>query len=293
MREGAAVRILVTGAGGMLAQAVLPALERAGHAVTALSRTQLDVTRAADVHRAVASARPDWVCHLAAYTDVDGCESRLEHALAVNGEGAGHAAAAARDAGAAVLSVSTDYVFPGDDPAPRRETDAVGPMSAYGRSKLAGEEAVRDANPRHAIVRTAWLYGRGGKNFVDTIRARALAGAPLAVVDDQRGSPTWTEDLALVLVSLMEKSATGTFHATSEGDCTWHEFAREICDRAGTPVEITRQSSAQLARPARRPAYSVLDTSRLRHTLGHGLPHWRDALARYVAQPVATMRQGR
>ena len=287
------MRVLVTGAGGMLAQAVVPALEHAGHEVVPHTRAALDVTDAARVLAAVASARPDWVCHLAAYTDVDGCESKLDHAMNVNGEGAGHAAAAAREAGAAVLAISSDYVFAGDDARPRRESDAVGPVSAYGRSKLAGEEAVRAANPRHLIVRTAWLYGRGGKNFVDTIRERALAGAALSVVDDQHGSPTWTEDLAAVLVELMEKSATGTMHATNDGDCTWHEFAREICAQVGARVDVARRSSADLGRPAKRPAYSVLDTSLLQRTLGHGLPHWRDALARYVAQPVGVTGQGR
>lgn len=287
------MRVLVTGAGGMLAQAVVPALERAGHAVTACARADLDVTRAADVRSAVTAARPDWVCHLAAYTDVDGCESHLDQALRVNGEGAGHAAAAAREAGAAVLAISTDYVFAGDDPRPRREDDPVGPVSAYGRSKLAGEQAVRAANPCHLIVRTAWLYGRGGKNFVDTIRARALAGTPLAVVDDQHGAPTWTEDLAQALVELMEGNITGTIHATNAGECTWHEFAREICAQVGARVEVARRSSADLGRPARRPAYSVLDTSRLEHALGHGMPHWRDALGRYVAQPVGASDHGR
>ncbi len=243
--------------------------------------------RADDVRRAVAQASPDWVCHLAAWTDVDGCEARPEHALLVNGAGAGHVAAAAAEVGAAVLAMSSDYVFAGDDPAPRRENDAVGPVSAYGRSKLAGEEAVRAANPRHAIVRTAWLYGRGGKNFVDTIRARALAGGPLAVVDDQRGAPTWTEDLAGGLVGIMEKSVTGTVHATNEGSCTWHEFACEICALASVNLAVARLSSAELARPARRPAFSVLDTSRLEMVLGRRLPHWRDALARYMAQPAS------
>jgi len=287
------VRVLVTGAGGMLGNALVPALRGAGHEAIALTHAELDVTDAARVRTATADARPDWVCHLAAYTDVDGCESRPDHAMRVNGEGAGNAAAAAREVGAAVLSISTDYVFAGDDPRPRRESDAVGPVSAYGRSKLAGEEAVRAANPRHLIVRTAWLYGRGGKNFVDTIRARALAGTPLAVVDDQRGSPTWTVDLAGALVALMQANATGTFHATNSGDCSWHEFAREICAQAGAKVEVARQSSAQLARPAKRPAFSVLDGSKLRQTLGHALPHWRDALARYMAQPVGASGQGR
>jgi len=290
------VNVLVTGAGGMLGQAVVPALERAGHAVTALARAELDVTREADVRGAVAGSAPDWVCHLAAYTDVDGCETRSDHAMLVNGKGAGYAAAAAAQAGAAVLAVSTDYVFAGDDPSPRRESDPVGPLSAYGRSKLAGEEAVRAANPRHVIVRTAWLYGRGGKNFVDTIRARAAAGGPLAVVDDQRGSPTWTGDLAQVLVELMERGASGTLHSTNDGACTWHELACEICALMGADVEVARISSAQLARPARRPASSVLDTGRLERELGRRLPHWRDALARYMGctgQPAEHASAGR
>jgi dTDP-4-dehydrorhamnose reductase len=277
------VKVLVTGAGGMLAQEVVPALAVAGHAVTPLR--DLDITRADDVRNAVRDAHPEWVVHLAAYTDVDGCELRPEHAMRVNGEGSGHVAAAAAEAGAAILALSSDYVFPGDDPRPRREDDPTRPLSAYGRSKWAGEQAVRAANPRHAIVRTAWLYGRGGKNFVDTIRTRALAGGPLAVVDDQQGSPTWTRDLAAALVALIAKGAVGTFHATNAGACTWHEFAVEICALAGVDVSVARISSADLARPAKRPAYSVLDNSRLVQAIGHPLPHWRDALARYLAQP--------
>lgn len=279
------MKVLVTGAGGMLAQAVLPALARAGHTVTACTRAQLDVTDLAAVRTAVANARPDWVCHLAAYTNVDGCETEVEQAFLVNGLGPRHVAAAAHDAGAAVLAVSTDYVFPGDQPLPRREHDPVGPVSVYGRSKLAGEEGVRSVNPRHAIVRTAWLYGQGGKNFVDTIKARALAGGPLSVVDDQHGAPTWTEDLAGALVGLMEARAFGTFHAVNDGECTWHEFAEAIVRLSGANVAVARQSSAQLQRPAKRPAWSVLHTGYLERVLGRKLPHWHDALTRYLAQP--------
>jgi dTDP-4-dehydrorhamnose reductase len=279
------VKVLVTGAGGMLAQAALPALAAAGHTALPCTRAELDVTRAVDVRRAVGKAAPDWVWNLAAYTDVDGCERESARAFRVNGEGAGHVAAAAAEAGAGVLTVSTDYVFAGDDPTPRTERDRVGPLSVYGRSKLAGEEAVRTANPRHTIVRTAWLYGRGGRNFVDTILARARAGESLRVVDDQHGAPTWTEDLAAALVGLLERQAVGTFHATNEGSCTWYEFACEICARAGAKVPIARIRSAELARPAPRPAWSVLDTSRLAQVLGHRLPHWRDALGRYLARP--------
>ena len=282
------MKVLITGAGGMLAQAVVPALRAAGHTVTALTRAELDVTRLADVRRAVASATPDWVCHLAAYTNVDGCESDVDQAFLVNGIGARNAAVAAHEAGAAVLAVSTDYVFPGNDPTPRREYDPTGPVSVYGRSKWAGECGVRETNPRHAIVRTAWLYGQGGRNFVDTIRAKALAGGPLAVVDDQHGAPTWTEDLAHALVTLMERGARGTFHATNAGECTWHAFAVEICRLAGATIDVATLSSAALARPAQRPAWSVLHLGALEHELGRPMPHWRDALARYLAPSIAT-----
>lgn len=280
------MKVLVTGAGGMLAQAVVPALRTLGHAVTAHARATLDVTSAVEVRRAVAAAKPDWVCHLAAYTNVDGCESDEANAHLVNGLGSRHVAAAAYEHGAGVLAVSTDYVFPGAEPSARREYDAIGPQSAYGRSKWAGEQGVRETNPRHVIVRTAWLYGRGGRNFVDTIKAKALAGGPLAVVNDQHGAPTWTEDLAAAIVTLMERDARGTLHATNSGDCTWHEFALEICRLAGASVEVATMSSEQLARPAKRPAWSVLDLGTLEHVLGRPMPHWRDALARYLAQPV-------
>ena len=280
------MKVLVTGAAGMLAQAVVPALEGAGHTVVAHARDTLDVTRLDDVRRAVAAARPDWVCHLAAYTNVDGCETEVDHAFLVNGVGARNAAAAAHEAGAAVLAVSTDYVFPGHEPTPRREYDPIGPVSVYGRSKWMGECGVRETNPRHAIVRTAWLYGRGGRNFVDTIRAKALAGGPLAVVDDQHGAPTWTEDLAATLVTLMERDARGTLHATNAGSCTWHEFAVEICRLAGATIDVATLSSAALARPAQRPTWSILHLGTLEHVIGRPMPHWREALARYLASSV-------
>jgi len=162
------MRVLVTGAGGMLAQAAVPALAAAGHDVTALAHAELDVTNAADVTRAVAHARPEWVCHLAAYTDVDGCERQVERAFAVNECGSRNVAVAAAEAGAALLAISTDYVFPGDDPAPRREDDPVGPLSVYGKSKLAGEQAIREAHPRATIVRNYLERKFPAARFVDS-----------------------------------------------------------------------------------------------------------------------------
>jgi dTDP-4-dehydrorhamnose reductase len=272
----------VTGAGGMLARALVPALERAGHHVVAPPEAECDVTDHATLVRRVKAARPDWVFHLAAYTRVDDCEREPDRAHLVNGLGARNAALAAAEAGAAVLAVSTDYVFGGDGNRPWREHDPAAPRSVYGASKWAGEQAVREVHPRHLVVRTAWLYGAGGPNFVDTILARARAGEALRVVDDQRGAPTWTEDLAPALLALAETAQYGTYHCTSEGDCTWHEFAVHLVRRAGLAAEVARIDSATLGRPAPRPAYSVLDNGWFHHVTGRRMPHWRDAVDRYL-----------
>lgn len=277
------MKALVTGAAGMLARALVPALERAGHAVVAPPEAECDVTDFEALARAARAAEPDWVFHLAAYTRVDDCESDADRAHLVNGLGARNAALAAAAVGAGVLAVSTDYVFGGAGSRPFREHDAVAPISVYGASKWAGEQAVRDVNPRHLVVRTAWLYGAGGPNFPDAILARARSGGPLRVVDDQRGSPTWTEDLAPSLVALAERAQCGTYHCTSEGDCTWHEFACHLVQAAGLTVEVARTDSASFGRPAPRPAYSVLDNGWFRHVTGRRMPHWRDAADRYLA----------
>lgn len=295
------MKLLVTGAGGMLGHTLVPRLEAAGHEVVAVRHPQdsgpmpaphapglqretrpIDITDGPALAAAAREAGPDWVVHLAAWTDVDGCEADPGRAMHVNGEGSRNAALAAAGAGAGVLAMSTDYVFDGSGRAPRREDDPTGPLGAYGRSKLAGEQAVREANPRHAIVRTSWLYGRGGRNFVDTILARARAGQPLKVVDDQRGSPTWAGDLADGVLALLERAALGTYHVTGSGECSWHAFAVAACELAGVPASVAAISSSELDRPARRPAYSVLDNGRFEQLTGRRMPHWRDALQRYL-----------
>lgn len=276
------MKALVTGAGGMLGRALIPALTAAGHEAVGLKRGDADVTRLDALRHPLKALRPDWIFHLAAFTRVDECESRVDHAHLVNGLGARNVAQAAADAGAAVIALSTDYVFPGDATRPYREYDAVGPRSVYGASKLAGEEAVREVNPRHIIVRSAWLYGRGGTNFVDSILARARKGEPLAVVDDQRGSPTSAADLAEALVKLAVAGQYGTYHCTNAGDCTWHELAVHALARAGLGSPVARIDSATLARPARRPAYSVLSNLMFEHVTGHRMAHWQDAVDRYL-----------
>jgi dTDP-4-dehydrorhamnose reductase len=277
------VRVLVTGAGGMLATALVPALQAAGHETLALARADADVAQPGAIAAPAASFAPDWIAHLAAFTKVDDCESKPDHAHLVNGAGARHAAQAAAACGAAVLAISTDYVFDGRGTAPYREYDPVGPRSVYGASKWAGEQAVREIHDRHLIVRTAWLYGAGGPNFVDTIVNKARAGGPLAVVDDQRGSPTWTRDLAAALITLMSRNERGTVHVTNAGECTWHDLAVYAIRRAGLDVEVARTTTAAFARPAPRPAYSVLGTQLYQQLAGSPLPHWQDAVDRYLA----------
>lgn len=278
------MRVMVTGAGGLLAHAVRPALGAKGHEVRAYTRAELDVTDERAFAAAATATRPDWIFHLAAMTKVDACESGEGRALAtrVNVDGSRNAARAAEAAGAALLAISSDYVFDGRGRAPYREGDPTGPISAYGSSKLAGEEAIRQSGVRHLLVRTAWLFGRGGKNFVDTILARARAGQPLQVVADQTGSPTLTPDLAEGLVRLAERAENGTYHVVNGGAATWHELASAAVEAAGLTVTIEKIATASLGLAAQRPAYSVLDSTKFTKATGILMPHWRDAVARHV-----------
>lgn len=277
------MKVFVTGSRGMLARSARRALKAAGHEVLGMSREELDITMLDAVRHPVKAFEPDWIFNLAAYTRVDDCESNEEEAFLVNALGARNVAAAAAEAGAAVLTISTDYVFDGRSTRPYREYDPVGPKSVYGASKLAGEIAVREVNPNHLIVRTSWLYGRGGPNFIDTILARARTGESLTVVNDQRGSPTWTHDLSEGLVALAEGGHRGTIHCASAGDCTWFELAQYAIERAGLDASIEPIDTATLGRPAPRPAYSVLDDRWYMHLTGRRMPAWKDAVDRYVA----------
>lgn len=278
------MRLLVTGAAGMLGRAVVDAAARAGHDVRAASRRELDVTDVAALRRVVRAAEPDAIVNCAAFTDVDGAELKPAVADAVNGAGAGNVAAAAATAGAAIVHVSTDYVFDGAKRAPWLESDPVGPVGAYGRSKLLGERAVAAANPCHAIVRTAWLFGAGGRNFVDTMLALGAERDEVEVVTDQVGCPTWTGHLAPVLVELAARPGlTGVHHVAGAGACTWNELARATFALAGVDCRVLPTTSERLRRPARRPANSVLRSERADSCV---LPPWRDGLADYLATRV-------
>jgi dTDP-4-dehydrorhamnose reductase len=274
---------LVTGAGGMLGQDVLARLAEAGERCVALDRAALDLTDAEAVDRAIEEQRPDVVVNCAAWTAVDDAETREDEALRVNGEGPAHLAAACARTGAVLLHVSTDYVFAGDADTPYAEDAPTAPRSAYGRTKLAGERAVLSTE-RGYVVRTAWLYGTGGPNFVRTMMKLEGVKDTLDVVDDQRGQPTWSADLAGLLYELGRGALAGTapagvYHGTSSGETTWYGFTREIFRLLGTdPDRVRPTTSDAFVRPAPRPAYSVLGHDRFAEAGIPPLRDWRTAL---------------
>jgi dTDP-4-dehydrorhamnose reductase len=277
------MRLLVTGARGMLGQVVVRSALQRGHDVVAVDLAEVDVTDAAATAEVVREAAPRAVVHCAAWTDVDGAESAETAALAVNGAGAGHVGRAAAAAGARVVHVSTDYVFAGDKGEPYVEDDPPCPLSAYGRTKLAGERAVAAAAPDHAIARTAWLFGAGGKNFVDTVLRLGAERDELAVVTDQVGSPTWVGHLAPALLDLAEGDGRGVFHVTASGTCSWLDLAAEAFAQAGVACRVVPTTSADFPRPAPRPALSALRSTRAGAPV---LPPWQEGLAAHLATRV-------
>jgi len=270
------MRILVTGAAGQLGRALLPAL--ANHEVVALPRAALDIADPAAVRAVLAAQSPAVVINAAAYNEVDRAEADFAAALRANAEGPRLLALAAAGRGASIVHVSTDYVFDGRASRPYVESDAPNPLSAYGRSKRAGEEAVIAANPRHFVVRTAWLYAAEGRNFPNTMRRLASQG-PLRVVDDQRGSPTYAPHLAKALAGLVASGDFGLHHLAGAGDASWFELTRALCRGLRLDVPIEPVTTEAFPRPAPRPRYSVLDTQR--HP-ARRLPPWEDGLAEYV-----------
>ncbi len=277
------MRILVTGAKGMLGRAVATTLQ-GHHDAVCVDLAEGDLRRADDVARLFDRHRPEWVLHCAAYTDVDGAESARDLAHAVNADATANLAGACDEAGCGLTSVSTDYVFPGDAPDGYHEDDPRRPVNAYGQSKAAGEVAVEAMTAPWQIVRTSWLFGPGPKNFVRTIRRLLAEREILNVVDDQRGSPTYAPDLAAVLAFLAEDGSSGRFHATNAGVCSWYDFAREVARLSGhDPERVQPCRSDAFPTPAKRPACSVLMSSRLEDLGCPPRPHWQDAAARYVA----------
>ena len=279
------MRVTIFGASGLLGKALTR--EWTGDEVSGLSSRDADIRDANRVQQVVQETRPDWIVQSAAYADVDGCESKPELAFAVNRDGAVNVAKAAKMFGARFAFLSSDYVFDGKKTTPYEIDDVRNPQSVYGRTKAEAEIKLLDLIPDCCIVRTSWLFGTGGKCFPDTILKLAANRPALDVVDDQRGCPTYTTDLARAIIQLCRKNASGIIHVTNVGDCTWFEFAQEIVRNAGLSTAVRPVSSQQMARPAPRPAYSVLSAVRLQ-TLGIEIPSWPDALRRYIKERAPT-----
>jgi dTDP-4-dehydrorhamnose reductase len=274
------MRVTIFGASGLLGKALMR--EWSGDTVSGLTSHAADIRDAKQVRGVVQETNPEWIVLAAAYTDVDGCESNPDLAFAVNRDGAVNVAAAAKQVGARLLFLSSDYVFDGKKTTPYETGDTRNPQSVYGRTKAEAEIGLLELMPDCCIARTSWLFGTG-KCFPDTILRLAANRPALDVVNDQRGCPTYAEDLARAIIQLCRSDVSGIVQVTNTGDCTWFEFAGEIVRGAGLATTVRPVSSQQMARPAPRPAYSVLSPARL-HALGIEMPSWRDALRRYLEQ---------
>jgi dTDP-4-dehydrorhamnose reductase len=288
------MRILITGANGMLAHDVRLVAERAGHELVLVDLPELDITDESAVDAFFERERPEASINCAAWTDVDGAETQRDLAHAVNADGAGNVARAAARTGTPLLHISTDYVFDGSPPLdaegrprPYVESDPTGPRSVYGATKLEGERQVLAASAEHTVVRTSWLYGVDGRNFVDTMLRKAGEGEAVQVVDDQVGCPTWSGHLAPALLGLLERQVRGLVHLAGAGEVSWNGFAREIFRQAEVACRVESVASEQIARPAPRPAYSVLESERSDVL---GMPPWQDGLAGYLAARDGMMR---
>ncbi|HVO58739.1 MAG TPA: dTDP-4-dehydrorhamnose reductase [Dongiaceae bacterium] len=282
------MRILVLGARGMLGRDLLDewSSEKSDQVIPAGS-AEADLREFDQVRALVEKARPEWIIVSAAYTDVDGCERNPELAFAVNGTGVGNVARAAQSTGSRVLLVSTDYVFDGQGTRPYEINDPIAPLSVYGKSKAAGEAALQaDAPQGWVIARTSWLFGVHGPSFPAKILQAADSRPELSVVNDQIGSPTYTRDLARAIRQLVQKGAHGIFHVTDEGVCSWFDFAREILALSGRSNPVLPITTDQSARPARRPAYSVLSPASL-HAVGIRTRPWQEALRAFLAEKSA------
>lgn len=281
------MRVLVTGAKGMLGTDVCSACALRGHEVIALSRSQLDITDGRAADELLAEYEPGVVINCAAWSDVDGAEDHEREASRVNDEGAAVLAASAAAIDAAYLYPSSDYVFDGKKREPYVESDHPAPLSAYGRSKYGGETSVAVANPKHWIVRSSWIFGIAGRNFVETMLNLASEQSEVLVVSDQLGCPTYARHLAAGMAILIEGAEFGIHHIAGSGQASWFEFAQEIFDATGSDCRVMSATTEMVPRRARRPAYSVLGSERRRPV---ELPHWKAGLSDYLAERVRAGR---
>ena len=283
------MKVLIFGASGLLGKALLH--EWQNDEVVGLSSSDVDIRDFAKVRESVAGVSPDWIVLAAAYTDVDGCESHQDLAFAVNRDGAVNVAQAAKTVNARLLFLSSDYVFDGRKASPYETGDARNPQSVYGRTKAEAELRLLEILPECCIARTSWLFGMGGKCFPDAILKLAATRPALEVVNDQIGSPTYSVDLARAIIYLCRHNTHGIVHVTNSDHCSWFEFAREIVSEAGLKTIVRPVSTQQMARPAPRPAYSVLASSSLQ-VQGMSMPSWHDALRRYLHERESVVPSG-
>lgn len=277
------MKVAVTGAQGQLGSDLVKRLQAVGE-VTGLGREQWDITDERQCKDVMQRLRPDVVIHAAAYTAVDLAETDADRAYAVNAFGTRNVAAAAEDVKAKLCMISTDYVFDGTGTAPYREYDQTNPQSVYGQSKRAGEILAQTLSSRYFIVRTSWVYGKHGNNFVKTMLKLGREKDRLAVVHDQIGSPTYTVDLSGFLAELIQTERYGIYHASNSGSCSWYEFARAIFEESGISVQLEPCTTEQFPRPAPRPKYSVMDHMAIRANGFTDLRHWREALKAFLAE---------
>lgn len=275
------MRVTIFGATGLLGKALMR--EWQGDEVVGLGSKDADIRSQEQVTEAILLHRPEWVVLAAAYTDVDGCETHSQLAFDVNCQGAVNVAKACAQENVPLLFLSTDYVFDGTKRAPYEIDDPICPQTVYGKSKAAAEAEIRQAHPEFCILRTSWVFGVGGKCFPSTILQLAESRSELDVVNDQRGAPTYTIDLARAIMQLCRKDARGIVHATNRGNCTWFDFASEIVAGAKLTTRVRPTSSAEFVRLAKRPGYSVLSLQSL-EKYGLEMPNWQDALGRYLAE---------
>ncbi|MCL6572533.1 MAG: dTDP-4-dehydrorhamnose reductase [Bacillus sp. (in: Bacteria)] len=278
------MKVLVTGAAGQLGQDVVKELARKNHEAIGIDRDEVDITIEADVQVYINEVKPDVILHCAAYTNVDAAEENEEVAYQINAAGTEYLAKAAKQVGAKMLYISTDYVFDGSATEPYEADHQTKPLGAYGRTKLAGEELLQKHVEQFFIVRTAWVFGVYGQNFVKTMLRVGGERGEVGVVHDQVGSPTYTVDLARFMVEVMETEKYGIYHATNSGVCSWYEFAVEIFKQAGLEVTVNPLTSDQFPRPAARPHYSVLSKKQIVEQGFTPLRDWKEALSAYLIE---------
>ncbi|MBM6618242.1 dTDP-4-dehydrorhamnose reductase [Bacillus suaedaesalsae] len=279
-------KVLVTGAKGQLGSELVLVLKEFGYTVFSFGRDQLDITNEVEVFNQVTKVNPNIIIHCAAFTDVDGAESNPDLSFLVNGIGTRNIAIAAESIQAKLVYISTDYVFNGKSNTPYNEYSKTDPINIYGLSKLAGECFVRDFHSKYFIIRTSWVFGTNGKNFIKTMIELSKQQSQLMVVKDQIGCPTYTLDLAKSVIEIMESSKYGTYHVSNSGSCSWYELANELFNQLSINIELKSCGTKEFPRIANRPKYSVMDHLNLRINEFKLLPHWRDALKDFLKRNV-------